>query len=230
MQLHRGDGVLARHTSPRGEVVLRRRADPADADGGGLELRVNGVLVMDSRHTRSEELLAQRALSQMARPVRVLVGGLGLGFTLRALLAYDHVASVVVVEIEPAVVDWVRAGLVPATAGALHDPRVTVRVADVAEVVRTTASKSVDVVLLDVDNGPDQLVHEHNTGLYTAAFVAECARVLAPGGRVAVWSAEDSADLRATLDHVFSAVEVDRVPVVLQGRSTAYWVLRGAVA
>lgn len=227
MQLPPGDGVLAHHAGPRGEVVLRRRAD---ADGGGLELRVNGVLVMDSRHTRSEELLAQRALTGLAAPVRVLVGGLGLGFTLRALLADDRVNSVVVVEIEPAVVDWVRAGLVPPTAGVLDDPRVAVRVADVAEVVRTTAGGSIDVVLLDVDNGPGQLVHEHNTRLYTAAFVAECARALAPAGRVAVWSAEDSADLRATLAQVFPAVEVDHVPVVLQGRCTAYWVLRGGFA
>ncbi len=110
----------------RGELVLRRR------EGGALELRVNGVFVMDDAETSSEELLASAALDAVLRPARVLVGGLGLGYTVRALLADARVESVLVAEIEPAVVQWMRDGLVPSV---LDDARVRVEVGDVRDVV-----------------------------------------------------------------------------------------------
>jgi hypothetical protein len=82
-----------------------------------------------------------------------------------------------------------------------------------------------DAVLLDVDNGPDHLVHPGNAAVYGDAFVAECARILRHGGTLAVWSMADSPALRATLAAHFAAVEVERVPVRLQGRGEAYWIL-----
>jgi hypothetical protein len=82
-----------------------------------------------------------------------------------------------------------------------------------------------DAVLLDVDNGPDHLVHAGNAAVYGDAFVAECARILRPGGTLAVWSMADSPALRTTLAAHFADVETERVPVRLQGRDEAYWIL-----
>jgi spermidine synthase len=222
------EGVIASAASPRGEVLLRRRRD-ADAADEVIELRVNGVFVMDTVHTSSEVLLAQLSLERLEQPVRVLVGGLGLGFTLRALLQDARVSSVVVAEIEPAVAEWVRAGLVPPAAGVLDDARVCLQVADVAQMVHAAAEDSFDLLLLDVDNGPGQLVHQSNAGLYAGPFLAECARVLAPGGRLAVWSAERSGELEEALGVGFDAVVSERVPVRLQSRNTEYWVARGTM-
>jgi spermidine synthase len=189
------------------EVVVRRRSD------GATELRVNGVFVMDDVETTSERRLAETVLEHGARDV--LVGGLGLGFTVRALLEDARVHRVVVAELHPQVV----------AAGTVDDPRLDIVVADVRDLVATQSEASTDAVLLDVDNGPDFLVHPGNAGVYDDAFVAECARVLRPGGTLAVWSMADSASLRDTLGAHLIGVEAERVPVLLQGRDEAYWIL-----
>jgi spermidine synthase len=189
------------------DVVVRRRAD------GALELRVNGVFVMDDVETTSERRLAEVVLDQGARDV--LVGGLGLGFTVRTLLAESRVRRVVVAELHAEVV--VAAGLV--------DPRLDVVIGDVRDLVAAQPDASADAVLLDVDNGPDSLVHVGNVAVYGDAFAAECARVVRPGGTLAVWSMADSASLRATLGAHLVDVEAERVPVRLQGRDEAYWIL-----
>ena len=124
---------VARAESERGELVLRQRTEP---DGSTtLELRANGVFVMDTRETSSERALAREALARHEAPGSVLVGGLGLGFTLAEVLADPRVRRVVVAEIEPALVGWLRDGTVPHGPALLADPRVEVRVADVADVI-----------------------------------------------------------------------------------------------
>jgi spermidine synthase len=189
------------------DVVVRRRAD------GALELRVNGVFVMDDVETTSERRLAEVVLDLGARDV--LVGGLGLGFTVRTLLAEARVRRVVVAELHAEVV--VAAGLV--------DPRLDVVIGDVRDLVAAQPDASADAVLLDIDNGPDSLVHAGNAAVYGDAFVAECARVLRPGGTLAVWSMADSASLRTTLGAHLVDVDAERIPVRLQGRDEAYWIL-----
>ncbi|MGH3479416.1 MAG: hypothetical protein ACRDQD_21590, partial [Nocardioidaceae bacterium] len=169
--------TIGRATSERGEVTLRQR------DDGALELLVNGVFVMDDRETRSEELLAIAALAY--RPERLLVGGLGLGYTVRALLADAAVRQIVIAEIEPSLVEWMRTGLVPSV---LADDRVEVRISDVRELVRDTAAARFDGILLDVDNGPDFLVHDSNAALYEPPFLTEVRRLLRPGGALVIWS------------------------------------------
>lgn len=203
------------------EVVVRTRAD------GATELRVNGVFVMDDVETSSERVLAERALASGAR--EVLVGGLGLGFTADALLRPADgpgVERLVVAELHREVVDAVRdgAGAGPAV---LDDPRCDVVVGDVLAVLDAQPDASLDAVLLDVDNGPDFLVHDANAEVYAGAGIARCTRALRPGGTLAVWSMADSAPLRTALAAALDDVEAVPVPVRLQGRDEHYWVLAG---
>ncbi len=215
---------MARAESERGEVVVRRRTTMDGEPDGTLELRVNGVFVMDTSETSTERRLARACLDAVTSPARVLVGGLGLGYTLRELVVDPRVEQVVVAEIEPAVVDWMRAGVVPG-ADLLDDPRVWVVVGDVQRLVRHAPTASYDVLLLDVDNGPDFLVYDANAAVYAAPFLAECARLLAGGGALTVWSSTRSGALEAALREVFGGCHAEPVSVDLQGRSEQYWLL-----
>ncbi|WP_112244363.1 spermine/spermidine synthase domain-containing protein [Kribbella monticola] len=209
---------VARGVGERGELVLRRRGDD-----GALELRVNGVFVMDDRETSSEELLASVALS--GSPSRLLVGGLGLGYTVRTLLADDGVREVVVAEIEPELVQWMRDGVVPSV---LDDPRVSVVVGDVRDVVGREEADSLDGILLDVDNGPDFLVYDENARIYESSFLALCKEKLRADGVLTVWSSSASSALETAVRAVFGRCEVRPVPVELQGRDETYYVYQAS--
>jgi spermidine synthase len=125
----------------------------------------------------------------------VLIGGLGMGFTLRAALAeLPASAEVVVAELVPAVIAWARGPMAELFAGALDDPRASIRQADVAELIGA-ARGAYDAILLDVDNGPGGLNRAANDGLYSLAGLNAAAAALKPGGVLAVWS--------ATQDHAF---------------------------
>ena len=209
---------VARAESERGELVLRRRRTPQAADV--LELRVNGVFVMDTQETSSEEDMAAVALELVEHPRRVVVGGLGLGFTTRRVLADPRVEEVAVVEIEEALVAWMRDGTVPHGPALLADRRLRVVTADVATAIaeaRDTGS-AYDLVLLDVDNGPGYLVHDANAQVYQHDLLSATRALLAPGGALVVWSASRSPELLATLTSVFSSAEELARPVRLQGR------------
>ncbi len=204
----------------QGDAVLRRRTD------GAMELRIGGVFVMDDVETTSERLLADATLAGMTDPRRILVGGLGLGHTLRALLADERVERAVVAELEPAVPEWMRTQVLPG-ADLLADPRVDLRVGDVRDVVAAAHPSSLDAILLDVDNGPGYLVHEHNASLYEAPFVQRCAAALAPRGQLCVWSMAEAPTLEQTMRESFARVAAEAVPVRLQGRDESYWLVRG---
>jgi spermidine synthase len=213
---------VARSVSEHGELVLRTRRDP----GGGpsvLELRANGLFVMDSAEHASENALADAALALVGDPRRVLVGGLGLGFTLDRVLADRRVEECVAVEIEPALVDWMRDGTIPHGQQLLADRRARVVVADVAQAVAEAMPASYDVILLDVDNGPDNLVHQENAGLYREPFLRSAYEVLRPGGVLALWSAAPAPELLARLERVFPEVEEMGTEVRLQQRDERYW-------
>ena len=217
---------VARSTSERGELVLRRRED------GSLELRANGVFVMDTVETSTERELARRALDLHGNAGSVLIGGLGLGYTLAATLANPHVAAVTVVEIEPALVDWLREGTVPHGPALLADPRVTVTVADIADALAAAPPSAYDLVLLDVDNGPGYLVHDANADLYRAPALEQARRATRPGGMVVVWSAAEAPELEQTMGAVFGRWRTEALAydVDLQGRAETYWLYVGHVA
>ena len=178
---------VARADDARGELVLRRRTDDNAVDV--LELRVNGVFVMDTLETSTEHALAEVALAQVADPRNVLVGGLGLGFTMHAVLEDVRVEKVVVVEIEGALIDWMRDGTVPHGPEYLADARLRSQPRH-AMAVEELIPGGYDLVLLDVDNGPGHLVHDGNARLYGHDFLAAVRAALAPEGALAIWSAD----------------------------------------
>jgi spermidine synthase len=216
---------VARATSPRGEVVLRRRHEPGAPPGSPtiLELRVNGVFVMDTVETTSEVALARAALERVEEPRCVLVGGLGMGFTAHEVLADHRVEHVVVAEIEDALVRWFRDGTIPHGRAHLADDRLSVTVADVRQVIEEAPARSFDLILLDVDNGPDFLVYEANAALYEPTVLERARAALRPGAVLAVWSSTESPRLARALEAVFGTSSTTQHPVTLQGREETYW-------
>ena len=198
--------VVERTTGHAGELVLRRA-------GGHHEIVANGVFLMDTRGGSSERLLVTATADRMPPPGRMLIGGLGVGFSLAAALAHPAVTAVDVVEREGAVIRWNRGHLAPLHGDALADPRVTVHEADVADVIAAAAPGSFDAICLDTDNGPDWLVSPANARLYTDSGLAAAARALSPGGILAVWSAAPSPALAARMGGLFTGVTTLEVPV-----------------
>ncbi|MET7379499.1 spermidine synthase [Streptomyces sp. NPDC005526] len=201
--------VLDRREGPYGEVVLRRH-------GALLQIIANGCFLMDTSDGRSERLLVDAALAALdGRPAPdVLIGGLGVGFSLAHAAADPRWGRITVVERERAVVDWHRCGpLAVLTAEALADPRTEVVESDLVHYVDET-SATFDALCLDIDNGPGWTVTEGNEGLYAPAGLASCARVLRPGGVLAVWSAQPSPDFEGSLRNVgFQQVRTEEIPV-----------------
>lgn len=204
-----------------GEVVLRSRPD--DGEGTVYELVVDGVFAMDTVDTTTERALATAALGRVpGTRVDVVVGGLGLGFTVRALLDDARVRRVEVIELEASLVDWLRADAVPGMAGVLSDPRVGVHVGDVRAVLPGLPAASVDAVLLDVDNGPGFLVHTANAAVYEDGFLRTCLDRLRPGGVLAVWSSDPVPALHARLAELIGGCEELLLPVERDGHAFDY--------
>ena len=179
--------VLDLVVTPDGrELVLSRRGD-------AFHIHVDRYELMASRGHGSEEELARLALAALPerQAPRVLVGGLGMGYTLRAALdALGPEATVVVAEVFAAVVAWNEGVLGALARQPLRDPRVRVVQADVADAVAREGGRF-DAILLDVDNGPEALTLEGNGRLYTPAGLRSLHAALAPAGVLAVWSADD---------------------------------------
>ncbi|MEV5337796.1 spermidine synthase [Streptomyces sp. NPDC052676] len=201
--------VLDRREGPYGEVVLRRHGDL-------LQIIANGCFLMDTSDGRSERRLVDAALGALDhRPTpRVLIGGLGVGFSLAHAAANARWGRITVVEREPAVIDWHRRGpLAELSRTALADPRTEIVEADLVTYVNET-SATYDALCLDIDNGPGWTVTDGNEGLYAPAGLASCARVLRPGGVLAVWSAEPSPEFEETLWNAgFQRVRTEEIPV-----------------
>ena len=160
---------------------------------GVVTLRCDGWELMSSRAHHSEQALAALACQRLPGAPTILIGGLGLGYTLRAVLDRAPAAAhVVVAELLPEVIAWNRGRLGHLAGHPLDDPRVSVACADVAALLRTTAQASVDAILLDVDNGPEAVMFPANASLYDADGLDLMRRTLRPNGVLAVWSADRS--------------------------------------
>jgi spermidine synthase len=216
-----GDIVeVARAESERGEVVLRRRISAEGADA--IELRVNGVFVMDTVETASEIELAAAALELVPDPRDVVVGGLGLGFTAQRVLADPRVERVMVVEIEESLVEWMRNGTIPHGPALLADQRIRIVNADLLMAI-AEARSTYDLILLDVDNGPGYLVHDDNIRVYEEAFLRRCGDLLNPGGVLVIWSAAAAPELLSAMRAVFETVDERANDVLLQERPETYY-------
>ena len=176
--------------------------------------------LMSTRMRGSEEALAVETIKRMAgRPApRLLIGGYGLGFTLRAALgALGPDGHVTVAELVPEIVEWARGPMAELTAGCLDDPRVELRIGDVAETI-AWSEHGFDAILLDVDNGPDGLVQAGNDRLYSDAGLAAAKRALRPGGILAVWSARPDAGFTRRLRGAGFTVEETSVAARPNGK------------
>jgi spermidine synthase len=192
-------------TTPRGELVLR------EVDGH-YEVISNGTFLMDTRTGESERLLVRAALTGRSAPAAVLIGGLGIGFSLVEAISHPTVTRVVVVEIEAAIVDWHRTHLAVYSAGALSDPRTTVVVADLRRHLQESEDRY-DVICLDVDNGPDWTVTDANAALYDDGGTALIRSRLTADGILSVWSAARSPAYEAVLHRHFDEVRIHEVAV-----------------
>ena len=169
--------------------------------------------LMSTRMRGSEEALAVQTIARLEgrKAPRLLIGGYGMGFTLRAALAaLDGHAHVTVAELVPEIVAWARGPMAELTAGCLDDPRVSVVLGDVADAIGAVTA-SWDAILLDVDNGPDGLVRAANDRIYSPVGLAAAKRALRPGGVLAVWSAAPDAGFTRRLRS--SGLKVDEVSI-----------------
>ncbi|PTE08815.1 hypothetical protein [Mesorhizobium helmanticense] len=194
--------------------------DAAKTPDGGQELRLKrrgtefSIMLganelMNSRLSGSEEALARLSCERIAGRVdpKILIGGLGMGFTLRAALAeLGTDASVTVAELVPAVVAWARGPMTEVFGGCLDDPRVSIREVDVGQLIRSEKS-TWDAILLDVDNGPEGIVYKANDALYSAAGLGAARAALKPGGVLAVWSQGPDSGFTRRLKQAGFAVE-----------------------
>lgn len=201
--------VLDRQEGPYGEVVLRRH-------GALLQIIANGTFLMDTSDGRSERLLmdvALDALGDRPRPA-VLIGGLGVGFSLAHAVRQERWGRVVVAEREAAIIGWHRAGpLAELSAAALADPRTALLHTDLVTYLRDS-EETYDALCLDIDNGPGWTVDAGNEGLYSPAGLASCLARLRPGGVLAVWSARPSPAFEDALRNSgFQMVRTEEIPV-----------------
>lgn len=200
---------IARATTPHGEIALRRR-------GEVIELIVNGVFAMDSAEASSEIALADAA---GAAPGRVLVGGLGLGYTAARLLD-NGARRVDVVELARPLIDWALQGVTDQLGRVAHDPRVELHHGDVAEWL-PRSTDGFDAILLDVDNGPSFLIHDHNARVYAVDWLRTASERLNPGGVLAIWSQDAVPELARALARLGELTETV-IEVEREGRSFGY--------
>ena len=181
--------------------------------GGDFTIALERNDLMSSRMSGSEAALGTLTCQRLpsGRAPRLLIGGYGMGFTLRAVLeAIGPLATVVVAELVPAIIAWARGPMEKLTAGCLDDPRVELQLADVATLLGAPDS-GYDAILLDVDNGPDGLTRPGNDRLYSASGLARARAALRPGGTLAVWSAAPDPAFARRL--VQAGFEVDEVRI-----------------
>lgn len=198
----------------------RKLAEAKSPDGGTFTLnehdgsyciRLNGQPLMHSTVAASELLLGELAVSRLADVARpsILIGGLGLGFSLKSVLEKaGATATVHVVELIPQIVEWNRAFLGGLNGSLVDDPRVEIFVEDVWDVLARTERDRYDALLFDIDNGPHAMVHRSNARLYDRAGIRLISAALKPGGRACIWSAAPDSVYASRLATIGFHVEV----------------------
>ena len=215
-------------------MIPRELVDVAEVPGGPpLRLVRHGsdfIIMLDrnelmsTRMSGSEKALGVMTCERLRHPgsARLLIGGYGMGFTLRAVLqAVGPGAHITVAELVPGIIEWARGPMAAMTQDCLEDPRVEIRIEDVARLIEAGRS-SYDAILLDVDNGPDGLTRPANDGLYSARGLANARAALRPGGVLAIWSAGADAAFTRRLKQAGFAVDEVRVRARENGKGPTH--------
>ncbi|WP_407320126.1 spermidine synthase [Isoptericola halotolerans] len=202
--------------TPMGDISLRRRYDPA-ARQDVYEVRLGDEYLMSSLFTVAERELATLALDRLTAPdgaaLRVLVGGLGLGYTAQAALTDPRVGEVTVVEYSGPVLDWHRRELLPDVAGLASDPRCRLVQGDFFHRMREEPQVRYDAILLDIDHSPRHVLHPSHAAFYDAAGLRAMARHLTDDGVFALWSDDPpDAAFEAESEQVFAERSSHPVP------------------
>lgn len=215
--------IAEAETAEGAKLTLHRR-------GQEFFLRVNGQALMGTNAPESERMLAELGCAGLRgkRGVRVLIGGLGFGFTLRAVLELlGEDGLVEVAELLPEVVAWNREHLAEVNGLLVDEPRVRVVLGDVYELMLKGEAERYDAILLDVDNGPVAMVQEGNGRMYQADGLAMIGRVLKPGGCVAFWSASGDPAFVRRLAKAGFAVQVEAVKAYAQAKRKVHTIFLG---
>lgn len=204
--------ILAYEETPLGLLCLRRR-ELLSAPGTFLtEVTLDHEYLMGSLHTDSERALARTGVEwHGGRDLRVLIGGLGLGYTAREVLSSDRVAAVEVIELLGPVIGWLEADRFPLAAELKADPRLSVREGDVYGALAEPPTERFDVVLIDVDHSPDERLGAAGPDFYREDGLSRARRHLLPGGVLGVWSYAESSDFERALRRTFDEVRVEPV-------------------
>ncbi|MDR0269526.1 spermine/spermidine synthase [Paenibacillus sp.] len=196
--------VIERFHTDRGDIQLQKREDH-------YEIIYNGTFLMATYNGESERLLVSRALERCKNPCKIMIGGLGVGFSLEEALTDSRVSKVDVVEIEEAIIQWNRTYLAQVSGHALDNPRAKVIHTDLVKWINETHG-TYDAICLDIDNGPDWTVSESNTGLYSEQGINALIKLLRYNGVISYWSATESTEFVDYLKLFFEEVEVEAVP------------------
>lgn len=196
--------IIQHFETPRGDIQLQRR-------GEHYEIISNGTFLMATYNGESEKRLVNDALQEIPEVNHVLIGGLGVGFSLAEALSHEAVARVTVVEIEEAMIDWNHTYLAAFSNHALNDDRTKIVHDDFIKWMMTTTEKF-DAICLDIDNGPVWTVTDSNMALYQADRLHVLAGLLTSQGVVAFWSAAASKQFVEQLKNIFKEVKEISIP------------------
>lgn len=193
--------------------------------GDEFSIMLGRVELMNSRLSGSEEALATLSCEKLGTPTpRILIGGYGMGFTLRAAQAVlPEGAKIEVAELIPAILEWARGPMEQLTDNCLDDPRVETIIDDVSDII-ANAEARYDAILLDVDNGPDGLTQGDNDQLYSMAGLSAAKAALRPGGILAIWSSEGDAAFTRRLQQCGFATEENSVPARANGKGAKHMI------
>ena len=204
--------ILAYEISPLGPLCLRRRELLSQPGTIVTEVTLNHEFLMSSLYTDSERALAETAIRlHSGDDLRVLVGGLGLGYTASEVLKSKRVESVEVVEFLPQVIDWLARGMVPLSAELNSESRLHINQGDVYRRLAGRPTTLVDVILIDVDHSPEERLGNDSASFYTECGLLAAKQHLAADGVLAVWSYAESSPFAISLQNVFADVVVQPV-------------------
>jgi len=212
---------VAESTTPEGGAMALYEHD------GAYSISFGGQELMHSKASASETLLGELGVERIkkGKVARILIGGLGLGFTLRSVLeSTGPDVSVELVELIPQVVEWNRHYLGELNGALLDDPRVTVRMKDVTTLIRASEPGTYDAITLDVDNGPVAMVSSDNVALYSRSGIRSIQTALKKGGRAVFWSAGPDVSFEAKLKKAGFRVGVVRAKVHEGAKRAAYFI------